>query len=44
MGACMERAMERDEAARERLMRRLDGFLTRDRYRALFGLEAKEAA
>ena len=42
MGSYMEHAIERDSTARERLMRKLDGFLTRDRDRALFDLPPKD--
>lgn len=44
MGSWMEHVVERDEAARERLMRQLDGFLSRPRDRALFDLGPREGS
>lgn len=44
MGSCMEHAAERDPEARDRLLRKLDGFLARDRDRELFDLPPREAS
>ena len=41
MGSYMEHITANDEAAKDRLMKGLDGFLDRDRDRELFGLTAK---
>ena len=41
MGSYMEHITTNDEAAKDRLMKGLDGFLDRDRDRELFGLTAK---
>ena len=38
MGSYMEHITANDEAAKDRLMKGLDGFLNRDRDRALFDL------
>ena len=43
MGSYMEHAISRDNSARERLMSKLDGFLSRDGDRALFDLPPREA-
>ena len=41
MGSYMEHITTNDEAAKDRLMKGLDGFLERDRDRALFDLDPK---
>ena len=41
MGSYMEHLTAKDEAAKDRLMKGLDGFLDRDRDRDLFGLPSK---
>ena len=41
MGSYMEHITANDEAAKDRLMKGLDGFLDRDRDRALFDLPQK---
>ena len=41
MGSYMERITDNDPAAKDRLMKGLDGFLERDRDRALFGLPSR---
>ena len=42
MGTYVESVAERDPAAKERLVKGLDRFLTRARDRELFGLELRE--
>ena len=42
IGSYMEHITANDEAAKDRLMKGLDGFLDRDRDRALFDLPPKE--
>ena len=42
MGSYMEHAISRDDSAKQRLLRKLDGFLSRNRDRELFGLAPKE--
>ena len=44
MGSSMERITDNDPAAKDRLMKGLDGFLERNRDRALFGLAPKEVS
>ena len=44
MGSYMERITDNDPAAKDRLMKGLDGFLERDRDRALFDLAPKEVS
>ena len=44
IGSYMEHITTKDEAAKERLMKGLDGFLERDRDRVLFGLAPKEGS
>ena len=41
MGSYMEHLTANDEAAKDRLMKGLDGFLDRDRDRVIFGLDPK---
>ena len=41
MGSYMEHITANDEAAKDRLMKGLDGFLERDRDRKLFDLDPK---
>ena len=41
MGSYMEHITANDQAAKDRLMKGLDGFLARDRDRTLFGLPSK---
>ena len=44
MGSYMEYAIEHDDSARDRLMRKLDGFLSRPADRALFDLPPREGS
>ena len=44
MGSSMEHITDNDPAAKDRLMKGLDGFLERNRDRALFGLAPKEVS
>ena len=41
-GALLLEMMKEDETTKAKIMKRLDGFLTRDADRALFGLDARE--
>ena len=42
IGTCIEHTTKDDQTKRDRLMKGLDDFLTRDKDRAVFGLQPKE--